>query len=99
MFIYNFGHELVRSNFNPIGFLSRKIKSQLKCWGVTRKSLALHFTEMKTHAQCNIQGQKLDPRCEINKHIFAFTYQLYRFILVVYNDVHNFSNNRVFVAK
>jgi hypothetical protein len=31
---------------------------------------------MKTYVQSNIQGQKLDPRCEINKHIFVFTYQL-----------------------
>jgi hypothetical protein len=46
-----------------------------------------------------IQGQKLDPRCEIHKHIFVFTYQLYRFILVLYNDVDQFSNNRAFVAK
>jgi hypothetical protein len=41
--------------------------------------------------QCNIQGQKLDPRREIKKHIFVFTYQLCRFILVVYNDVHHFT--------
>jgi hypothetical protein len=40
------------------------------------------------YVQCNIQGQKLDPRCEINKHIFVFTKQLYIFILVVYNNVH-----------
>jgi hypothetical protein len=39
---------------------------------------------------CSIQGQKLDPQCEINKYIFVFTYQLYRLILVVYNDVHIF---------
>jgi hypothetical protein len=58
---------------------------------------ASHFTEMKTYVQCNIQGQKLDSRCEINK--FIFTYQLYRFILIVYNDVHHFFNNRAFVAK
>jgi hypothetical protein len=45
------------------------------------------------------QGQKLDPRCEINKHIFVFTYQLYKFMLVVYIDMHYFSNNRAFVAK
>jgi hypothetical protein len=63
--------------------------------------LASHFKEMKTYVQCNIpvQGQKLDPRCEINKHIFVFTYQLYIFILVVYNDVHQFSNIRAFVTK
>ena len=37
------------------------------------QSHASHFAEMKTYVQCNIQGQKLDPRCEINKHIFIFT--------------------------
>jgi hypothetical protein len=65
------------------------------------EELASHFKEMKTYVHCNIQGQKLDPRCEINKHIFVFTYQLYIFILelVVYNDVHQSSNNRGFVAK
>jgi hypothetical protein len=26
--------------------------------------------------QYNIQGQKLDPRCGINKHIVVFTYLL-----------------------
>jgi hypothetical protein len=63
------------------------------------EKLASHFKEMKTYVQCNIQGQKLDPRCEIKKHILVFTYQLYIFIHVVYNDVHQFSNNRAFVAK
>jgi hypothetical protein len=29
------------------------------------EELASHFKEMKTYVQCNIQGQKLDPRCEI----------------------------------
>jgi hypothetical protein len=62
------------------------------------EELASHFKEMKTYVQCNIQGQKLDPRCEINKHIFVFTNQLYKFILV-YNDVHQFSINCAFVAK
>jgi hypothetical protein len=38
-------------------------------------------------------------KTRINKHIFVFTYQLYIFILVVYDDVHQFSNNRAFVAK
>jgi ABC-type transporter lipoprotein component MlaA len=63
------------------------------------EELALHFKEMKTYVKCNMQGQKLDPWCEINKHIFVFTNQLYIIILVVYNDVHQFSNNRAFVAK
>jgi hypothetical protein len=45
--------------------------------------------------QCNIQGQKLNPRCEINKYID----QLDRFILVEYNDVYDFPNKRAFVAK
>jgi hypothetical protein len=63
------------------------------------EELASHFKEMKTYFQWNIQGQKLDPRCEINQHIFVFTYQLYIFILLVYNYVHQFSNNRAFVAK
>jgi hypothetical protein len=62
--------------------------------GPYSEALASHFKGMKTYIQCNIQGQKLDPRCEINKHI-----QLYIFIFVVYNDVHQFSNNRAFVAK
>jgi hypothetical protein len=62
------------------------------------EELASHFKEMKTYVQCNIQGQKLDQRCEINKYIFVFT-KLYIFILVAYNDVHQFSNNRAFVAK
>jgi hypothetical protein len=62
------------------------------------EELASYFKEMKTYVQCNIQGQKLNPLCEINKHIFVFTYQLYIFILVVYNE-HQFSNNRAFVAK
>jgi hypothetical protein len=124
-------------------------------------SLASHFKEMETYIQCNIQGQKLDPRCEkagkglihdvtmlstkeyplivlfwfnwhlfffsitqikllsrhilekenfwarlctqpylvLNKHIFVFTYELYKFIFVVYNDVHQYSNNHAFVAK
>jgi hypothetical protein len=92
--VYNFYDQI-----SIFGFLSRKIKSVLKWWGITRKSLASHFTEMNTYVQCNIQGQKLDPWCEINKHIFVFTYQLYKFMLVVYNDVHHFSNNRAFVAK
>jgi hypothetical protein len=43
--------------------------------------------------------QKLDQRCEINKHIVVFTYQLYRFVLGIYNDMHKFSNNRACVAK
>jgi hypothetical protein len=96
IFAINFSDQI-----SIIGFLSRKIKSVLKWWGVTctRKSLASHFTEMKAYVQCNIQGQKLDPRCEINKHIFVFTYQLYKFMLVVYNYVHHFANNRAFVAK
>jgi hypothetical protein len=63
------------------------------------EKLASHSKEMKTYVQGNIQGHKLDPRCEINKHIFVFTYLLYLFILVVYDDVHHFSNNRAFVAK
>jgi hypothetical protein len=44
------------------------------------EELTSHFKEMKTYVQCNtsIQGQKLAPRCEIHKHIFVFTYQLYR---------------------
>ena len=63
------------------------------------EELASHFKEMKTYVQCNIQGQNLDPLCEINKHIFVNTYQLYRFIPVVYNDVYQFSNNRAFVAE
>ena len=63
------------------------------------EELASHFKEMKTYVQCNIQGQKLDPRCEINKHIFVFTYQLYIFILVAYNNVQQFSNNRALVEK
>jgi hypothetical protein len=67
--------------------------------GVTRKSLALLFKEMKTYVQCNMQEQKLDPRCEINKHIAVFTYQLYRFTLDIYNDVHQFSINHACVAK
>jgi hypothetical protein len=66
-----------------IGFLSPKIESVLKWWGVTQKSLALLFKAMKTYDQCNIQGQKLDPRFEINKHIVVFTYQLSRFTLDV----------------
>jgi hypothetical protein len=78
-----------------IGFLFRK--------GVTWKSLTSHFTEMKTYVQYNIQGQKLDPRYEINMHIFVFTNKFYIFILAVYNDVHLsfflFFNNRAFVAK
>jgi hypothetical protein len=65
----------------------------IPCWPWT-SAMALF-----PHVQCNIQGQKLDPRCEINQHIFLFTYQLYRFVLVVYNDVHQFSNNLVFLAK
>ena len=58
---------------------------------------------------CNLQGQKLDSRHEIYKHIVVFTYQLYRFMLDVYNDVnksinqyndvYQFSNNRAFVVK
>jgi hypothetical protein len=79
-------------------FLSPKIKPVLKCWGVTRKSLASLFEEMKTCVQCKIQEQKLDPWWEINKHIVVFTHQFYRLILNVYNDVHQFSNNRAFVA-
>jgi hypothetical protein len=96
--MYNLAINL-QDQISPIGFLSRKIRPVLKWWGITRKSLASHFTEMKTYVQCNIQGQKLDPRCEINKQIFVFTYQLYKFMLVVYIDVHHFSNNRAFVAK
>jgi hypothetical protein len=45
------------------------------------------------------KGEKLDSRYEINTHIVVFTYQFYRFILDVYNDVHQFSNNRAFVVK
>jgi hypothetical protein len=45
------------------------------------EKLVSHFKEMKTYVQCHIQGQKLDPRCEIDKHIFDFTYQLYIFIM------------------
>jgi hypothetical protein len=41
------------------------------------EELASQFQEMKTYVQCNVQGQKLHPRCEINKHTFVFTYQLY----------------------
>jgi hypothetical protein len=52
------------------------------------EELALHFKEIKTYVQCNVLGQKLHPRCEISKHIFVFTYQLYIFILVENNDVH-----------
>jgi hypothetical protein len=63
------------------------------------EEFASHFKEMITYVQCNIQGQKLDVRCEINKHIFVFAYQPYIFILVAYNDVHQFFNNRAFVAK
>jgi hypothetical protein len=63
------------------------------------EELASHFQKMKAYVQCNMKGQKIDPRCEINKHIFVFTYQLYIFIVVVYNDVHQFSNHRAFVAK
>jgi hypothetical protein len=63
------------------------------------EELASHFKEMKTYVHCNIQGQKLDPRCEINKQIFVYTNQLYIFIIVVYNEVLQFSNNRAFVAK
>jgi hypothetical protein len=89
-----------KDQISTIGFPSRKIKSVLKWWGVTQKSLVLHLTEMKIYVQCNIQGQKLDLRCEINKHIFVFTHQLYRFILVVNNvDLYHFSNNHTFVAK
>jgi hypothetical protein len=47
------------------------------------EELALHFKEMKTYVQCNVQGQKLDPRCKINKHIFVFTFQHY--ILIIYS--------------
>jgi hypothetical protein len=50
------------------------------------EELASHFKEMKTYVQCNMQGQKLAPRCEINKHISLFTHQYYRFTLDVYND-------------
>jgi hypothetical protein len=38
------------------------------------------------YVHCNIQGQNLhvDSRCEINKHNFVFTYQLYKFMLIVF---------------
>jgi hypothetical protein len=29
------------------------------------EELASHFKEMKTNVHCNIQGQNLDPGCEI----------------------------------
>jgi hypothetical protein len=74
-----------------INFLSRKIRSVLKDGALLGRDENIHSGTK--------QGQKLDPRCEINKHIFVFTYQLYIFILVVYNDVRQFSNNRAFVAK
>jgi hypothetical protein len=35
----------------------------------------------------------------INKHIVVFIYQLNRFILDVYNDVHQFSDNSACAAK
>jgi hypothetical protein len=46
------------------------------------------FKEIKAYVQCNVQGQKVDPRCEFKKHIVVFTYQLYKFTFDVYNDVH-----------
>jgi hypothetical protein len=67
--------------------------------GRNSEELTSHFKEMKKYVQCNIQGQKLDPRCDINNHIFVFRYQLYIFILVVYNAVHQFSNKLAFCCK
>jgi hypothetical protein len=87
MFIYNLAINF-KDQISIKGFLSRK-KDQCSNDGAL-----LEIKEMKTYVQCNIQRQKLDPRCEI----FVFTYQLYIFILVVYN-VHKFFNNSVFVAK
>jgi hypothetical protein len=82
-----------------ICFLPRKKNLVFKWWGITRKSLASLFKEMKTYVQCNIQWQKLHPWSEINKHILVFTYQLFRIVLDVYNDVHQSSNNSAYVAK
>ena len=45
------------------------------------------------------KGKQLDSWYENNTHIVVFTYQLYRFILNVYNGVHQFSNNRAFGVK
>jgi hypothetical protein len=67
--IYNFfEYFFFYGQISIIGFLSRKINSVLKWWGVIRKSIASLFKQMKTHVQCNKERQKLDPRCEINKH-------------------------------
>ena len=46
-----------------IGFLSRKINPVLKWWGVTRKSLASHFKEMKT--LCSMQYTRSKNRFTI----------------------------------
>jgi hypothetical protein len=54
------------------------------------EELASHFKEMKTYIQCNVQGQKLAPRCEI---------QSYKFTLDVYNHAASIFHNRAFVAK
>jgi hypothetical protein len=65
---------VVFDKISIIGFLSRKIKSVLKWWGITWKSFGSLFKEAKAYVQCNIRGQKLDPRCEINKHIVQYFY-------------------------
>jgi hypothetical protein len=52
------------------------------------------FTFEIDESICSLQnatGKKLDPRCEIDMHIAIFTFQLYRFILDVHNDVRQFS--------
>jgi hypothetical protein len=43
--------------------------------------------------------KKLDPHCEINKHIVILTKLLYIFTLAGNNDVRRFSNNRACVIK
>jgi hypothetical protein len=68
------------------------------CYSDEAQSLASHFAEMKTYVQCNIQGQKLDPRCEINKQFF-FSHQLSNLCLLYVLMCIIFFNNRAFIAK
>jgi hypothetical protein len=58
-----------------------------------------HSKDMNMMLNAVYKEKKLDPRCDIKKHIIVFTYLLYRFIINVYNDVHHFSNILACFAK
>jgi hypothetical protein len=81
--------------YDQISIIGFCFYPSVKMMGRYSEEPPLTFKTDETYVQSNIQCQKLNPQCEINKHVVAFRYQFYRFIL----DVYQFSKNCACVAK